>query len=110
MMNALFVCTENRLRSRTAEAVYMQNPEIFVRSAGTSSTAVKQVTQEDLEWADLVIVMEPCHRRVIKKHFPTLANNMRLICLNIPDIYEYMAPDLIVELRGKLKRILNATT
>lgn len=110
MLNVLFVCTENRLRSPTAQGVFMRDPELFVRSGGISETAVKRVTQEDLKWADLVVVMEPWQRRFIKKNFPVYAKTTRMICLDIPDIYDYMAPELIAELKKKLIPIFGTMT
>ncbi|CAN5333980.1 hypothetical protein BH11PSE14_BH11PSE14_19620 [soil metagenome] len=63
MTRVLFVCSRNRLRSPTAEQVFADWPGIEVASAGTASDADVPVTPELLQWAELVLVMEPTRRR-----------------------------------------------
>ena len=102
MTNILFFCTGNCLRSRTAEAVYLSNPYMFARSAGIDSTAWRQVNEEDVKWADLVVVMEYWHRQYMEKCFHVYVEHKRITCLDIPDYYEYMDPSLIAEVTMKM--------
>ena len=104
-MKILFVCTENKLRSRTAEAI-LKGSEHEVRSAGISKSAVQQVTKELLEWADIIFVMEKSHRNTIHKRFPDLYQRKKIECLYIPDEYDYMDPGLVLVLKKKLKGYL----
>lgn len=56
--NILFVCSQNRLRSPTAERVFYGLSGIEVRSAGTERDAENVISRDDLEWADMIFVME----------------------------------------------------
>ena len=94
-MRLLFICSQNRLRSPTAEKVFEGSPGIEVKSAGTESSAVTVLTTEHLAWADVVVVMEKSHRNKIFKHFREPLIGKRVVVLGIPDDYEYMQPELI---------------
>ena len=98
----LFVCEENRLRSKTAAEIYSSCPTVEVRSAGLSPLAETQVTSDLLEWADNVFVMEKRQRNKINKLFPDLYSRKSITCLYIPDDYDFMAPSLIAILTNKL--------
>jgi type I restriction enzyme M protein len=56
-IRVLFVCSQNSLRSPTAEAVFRDDPRLEVRSAGTDADAPVPVTREFAEWANVVLVM-----------------------------------------------------
>jgi predicted protein tyrosine phosphatase len=99
MTNALFICSRNRKRSPTAEAVFATWPNIETDSAGFDRGADTPLSSEQLDWADLVFVMERKHRTKLTQQFATHLKGKRVICLNIPDDYEFMAPDLIVLLQ-----------
>ncbi len=45
--------------------------------------------------ADLIFVMEKSHRRKLSHKFQPWLKGKRVICLDIPDEYEYMQPALI---------------
>jgi predicted protein tyrosine phosphatase len=98
-MNILFVCSRNRLRSPTAERVFFDTPGIQVRSAGTAKDAENPIARDDIEWADLIFVMERHHRKNILEKFRT---RTKIITLGIPDHYEFMDPDLIEMLQAKV--------
>ncbi|MCF8461693.1 MAG: protein tyrosine phosphatase [Flavobacteriales bacterium] len=97
-MNILFVCTENKDRSRTAESMFSESVEHVVRSAGTSSTARIQVSEPMLLWADVVFCMENKHKEILKQSFETATRDLRIIVLHIEDEYKYMESSLIEEL------------
>lgn len=63
MTNLLFLCSRNRLRSPTAERVFADWPGVETASAGLAPDADEPLTPEHLDWADLIFVMEPVHRR-----------------------------------------------
>lgn len=50
----LFVCTANRLRSPTAEAICRGIEGIEAMSAGTNNDAEQPLTGDLIEWADVV--------------------------------------------------------
>ncbi len=102
----LFVCSQNRLRSPTAEQIFSRNKDIEVASAGTNHDAEVPVTSELIEWADLIFVMERSHRTKLQKRFKSALKSKRLVCLDIPDNYEFMDPELIRILDLRLSRFL----
>ena len=93
--NVLFICSQNRLRSPTAEQVFSDWPGIETSSAGLNHDAENPLTPELLQWADLVFVMERAHRSKLSARFKPFLGNARVICLQIPDEYGFMDPDLI---------------
>lgn len=94
-MKVLFVCDQNRLRSRTAESIFDADPHLDVMSAGVRGDATIPVTRELLEWADVIFVMERSQRNVIRKRFEDVYRGKRIICLYIADEYEFMDPTLV---------------
>ena len=106
MQNILFVCSQNKLRSPTAEAVFADTPNWDVRSAGLKNNAEIPVTPEDIEWADYILVMEQTHKTKIQQQFRDYLNHQRVISLNIPDNYKYMDPDLIKILKQKVPPLI----
>ncbi|HJR56495.1 MAG TPA: low molecular weight protein tyrosine phosphatase family protein [Rhizomicrobium sp.] len=91
----LFVCSRNRLRSPTAEQVFAAWPGLETASAGTNRDADNPVTPELLAWADIVFVMERTHRAKLSGKFGRHLAGKRVICLDIPDEYDYMDPALV---------------
>ena len=101
-MRLLFVCGRARLRSPTAEQVFSQWEGLEVASAGVSMDADEPVTVEHLAWADIVLVMESGHRRKLQRRFRAALEHVRLICLDIPDDYAFMEPELVRLLETKV--------
>ncbi|MGY4640334.1 low molecular weight protein tyrosine phosphatase family protein [Pseudomonas sp. TE24901] len=106
-MNVLFICSKNRLRSPTAEQLFADWPGIETASAGVSNDADVPVSQELLAWAELIFVMEPIHRKKLTARFASELKGKRIVCLHVPDDYEYMAPALIKLLEGRVGRYLS---
>lgn len=102
----LFICSQNRLRSPTAEQVFAGWPGIETSSAGLNNDAENPVTPELLAWADTIFVMERAHRSKLSTRFKQHLGDKRVICLEIPDEFEYMDPDLIRLLEAKVPRYL----
>src|SRR5438067_2010258 len=98
----LFVCSQNKLRSLTAEKLFEGFPLYQVRSAGTQPDARIVVTEGHLGWADFIFCMEKSHLNRLRRKFPEALRGKRVVCLHIPDEYEFMQPDLLDELHGKL--------
>lgn len=101
MTNALFICSANKLRSPTAEQVFSTWPDIETDSAGLLETADILLSPEQIEWADIIFVMEKRHRTKLSKKFKRHLNGKRVVCLDIPDDYDYMQPELIALLERK---------
>jgi predicted protein tyrosine phosphatase len=95
----LFLCSRNRLRSPTAEAVFADYPGVEVDSAGLSPDADLRLSAEQVEWADLILVMEDVHRQRLNKAFGSLLAGKRVVVLGIPDEFDYMDPVLVEMLK-----------
>jgi len=67
----LFVCSRNRFRSLTAEALLSGVPGYEVRSAGTQPDARIVVTAGHIGWADTIFVMEKSHLEKMPGSIPT---------------------------------------
>ena len=106
MKRVLFLCSQNRLRSPTAERVFAAREGIEVASAGLDSDAENPVTPELLAWADMIFVMEKSHRNKLAKKFREHLKDKRVICLDIPDEYDYMDPGLVAILKARVSRHL----
>ena len=106
MKNVLFVCSQNELRSPTAERVFSGRRDIEVASAGLNHDAPQPVTPELLAWADVIFVMEKAHLSRMRGRFRKHLNRQRLVCLDIPDLYDYMEPALVELLEAKVPRHL----
>ena len=63
------------------------------------SVAEKVIARDEIEWADLIFVMERHHRKNILEKFRT---QTKIITLGIPDNYEFMDPDFIQILQVKV--------
>jgi predicted protein tyrosine phosphatase len=106
MKKLLFICSQNRLRSPTAEAVFSEYEGFEVDSAGLDRDAEMPLCSEAIEWADIIFVMEKSHRSKLSKKFRPWLKNKRVICLDIPDEYEYMEPALVELLNKKVLPLL----
>jgi predicted protein tyrosine phosphatase len=101
LKRVLFVCSQNKLRSPTAEQVFSTWPGVEVDSAGTNHDAENPLTGELVEWAQIIFVMERAHRNKLTKRFKRHLK-ARVICLNIPDDYAFMDPELVNLLRARV--------
>ena len=106
MRKLLFVCSQNLLRSPTAERIFTGREGLEVRSAGTSDDATHPLTEDLVEWADMIVVMERHHRNRLLRKFGSCARAKRIVVLEIPDEYEFMDETLIQLLKAKMARHL----
>jgi predicted protein tyrosine phosphatase len=102
----LFVCSQNKLRSPTAEQVFASWPGIEVSSAGLNHDAEETLTPEMVREADLIFVMEKAHRSRLSKRFRADLRRARVVCLDIPDDYAFMDPELVKLLQARVPRHL----
>ncbi len=102
MKTVLFICSQNRLRSPTAEQVFADWPGVETASAGTNNDAENPLTPELVEWADLIFVMEREHRNKLLRRFRSSLRSARVICLDIPDDYEFMDEGLVRLLKARV--------
>lgn len=100
-MNILFICNQNMYRSKTAEDLF--KGILNVKSAGLYNNLV---TAEQMQWADLILVMEEEQRIELGKRFPKQYLAKRILSLDIPDVYSYNQPELVELLKRKVETIL----
>ncbi len=98
------MCSRNRLRSPTAEAMFGNLPDVETASAGTADDADNPLTGELVEWADTIFVMERVHRTRVQRRFRRHLNGKRVVCLDIADDYAFMDPALMALLTGRMAR------
>ena len=106
MKRVLFVCAKNQLRSPTAEALFAEHPDLDVLSAGLNKDSDNPVTPEVLQWADKIFVMEKSHKARLRRNFSPWLKDKRVISLDIPDNYEFMAPELVQLLQRKVSGLI----
>ena len=106
MKKLLFICSQNRLRSPTAEQTFNGIDGIEVASAGLNHDAIEPLTPALLEWADFIFVMEKAHLNRMRKRFGKHLTHQRVVCLDIPDVYDYMDPVLVRLLETRVRRHL----
>ncbi|MFC4993280.1 low molecular weight protein tyrosine phosphatase family protein [Rubritalea tangerina] len=100
-LHVLFVCGKNQWRSPTGETIYQNDQRLAVRSAGVSEKARRCVRRADLEWADLVFVMEGDQgAKLVQRFRGELVEMPEIVNLEIPDLYTYMDPELVDLIEG----------
>jgi predicted protein tyrosine phosphatase len=107
-IRVLFVCTAGIARSRTAakvfEALAHASGGCETRAVGIARWAVHRLTTRQLAWADVVVVMEPEHRDVIRRFWADQLPKVHV--LGIPDDYDPDEAELKTVLTNKLAVVL----
>ena len=106
MTCVLFICSRNRLRSPTAEQVFARWPGVEADSAGLAPDADVALSAEQVEWADIIFVMEKSHRVKLNVKFKRQLAGKRVVCLDIADDYAFMQAELVALLERKVGRHL----
>lgn len=101
-MKLLFICNQNKHRSKTAEHLFRGTFE--TQSAGLYNE--HPVTAKQLQWADVVVVMEVEQRAELARRFPKEYLKKRIVSLDIPDVYSYNQPSLVEVLKSRLSTVL----
>jgi len=102
----LFLCSRNRLRSPTAEAIFSRSG-MEVDSAGLSPDAEVILSPDQIEWADLILVMEKIHRTRLNRDYGAHLRGKKVVVLGIPDDFDFMDPALVTLLESKCARYLS---
>ena len=107
MKSILFVCSANKDRSKTVEDYFSNHyPNLSFDSAGTNKKTCNElgtnyISEEQLDLADNVFVMENKHLKAIKEAFGNSYYN-KITVLNINDIFKYGSKELIEILKTKI--------
>jgi len=105
MIKILFVCTANKMRSKTAEEIYKNDERFMVKSAGIADFAEVPVSLELLLWADYIVVMEEMHLDWLQQCFPLTYAHKKIFCLDIPDLYDFMDQALVFRIKQKFETL-----
>src|SRR5262245_43113091 len=111
-MRVLFVCRGNVCRSRVGARIFetlarhvAERDDHESRSAGTEPyRGGRAVTGRDVEWADVICVMEVEHEAFIRARWPAQAAKIRVV--GIPDIYQPHDAELHDRLTKVVRRLL----
>ena len=98
----LFICTHNLSRSYTAEYLFRESTEYEARSAGTDPAARVPVSGDLLAWAARIFVMEGSHLAFLQERFAEHLGGKEIVCLEIPDLYIPLEPELMILLEERL--------
>ena len=92
----LTVCSAGCLRSPTAANVLHAEHGYNTRSAGCElEYAIVPVTGRLLMWADEIVTMENWQAHQIEAWLQEMYIQRNVVCLNIPDNYSFMQPELV---------------
>lgn len=105
MHHILFICGKARMRSPTAAEVARTLLRAEADYAGLSADADERVSAEQIAWADSIAVMEKAQLAKLKRQFGALLRGKHVVCLDIPDNYSFMQPELVVVMEQKLGRM-----
>ncbi len=101
MKHILFLCSQNKLRSPTAADLFADYEGVATDSAGLNNDAEVPLCSEQIEWADLILVMESAHKTRLNRRIKRELAGKRVAVLDIPDDYEYMDDDLVELLKAR---------
>ena len=108
-MNLLFLCSQNKCRSLTAEKLFDGFDGNRARSAGTENNSRVKVTAGLLGWADIIFCMEKKNVRRIKEKYSDIVSCKKVVCLNINDDYKFMDEELQELLESSVEGYLPTT-
>jgi predicted protein tyrosine phosphatase len=103
MIRMLFICNDARSRGPTASQIASQWSGVRADCAGLNDGADDRLSPEQLEWADIVFVMEPRQKSQLQRTYGEPLRGKQIINLDVPDLYSFMAPELVDILTRKVK-------
>jgi len=105
-MNLLFVCSQNKRRSLTAEMIYDGVDGHHARSVGTEKNSRIKVTPGLIGWAEIIFCFEKKHLRRLREKYADELSGKTVVTMNIPDDFEYMDEELQEIIRGYVEAYL----
>lgn len=72
-----------------------------------NNNAETKIGPDDIEWADYIFVMEQAHKKKLRKKFREHLKDQKVICLGIPDKYDYMDDELVKILSQRVPEFLS---
>ena len=93
-------------RSPTAARVFGRRPDLSVRARGLGPKSSTALRREDIEWADLIFVMEHSHASRLRESYRGPPTGTPIHVLDIPDHYRFMDPELVELLAERVEPLL----
>ena len=93
------------MRSPTAAAIAPALLGVDADCAGLSDDADVILDAEQIDWADVIAVMETRQLARLKRRFPTRLRGKRVLCLDVPYVYQFGQPELVALLTRRFSRI-----
>lgn len=100
----LCVCSAGLLRSPTLAAVLAQDYGYNTRACGSAREfALIPISQALVHWADEIVFVQGTNHLDTEhdQGFRALAQGKRIVVMDIPDVYEYMEPELVQLIRNE---------
>jgi len=105
MTKILFICKYNRGRSLAAERIYASHPGLEVASAGIDFFQARiLVSEELLQWADVILCMEEWHQKAIEDEFAACIKDKVIDSLGVT---QDLRPGLVDRIKEKVDAWLN---
>lgn len=101
MKRVLFVCGKARVRSPTAAQVFADWDGVRTDFGGISNDADDALSADQIDWADVIMVMERRHATRLNDRFRKMLAGKKVLVLDIRDRYTFMEAELIDELLNK---------
>ncbi len=95
------------MRSPTAADIAARIDGVSADFAGLSADAEEKLSSEQIEWADIIFVMERRQRKRLTDLLGNLLHTKKIRVLNIPDKYSYMDKELVQLLEPKIRAALD---
>ena len=67
------------------------------------------ISEEQIRWADVIFVMEGRLLDMLQQQFAAELDGKEIVCLEIPDDYQFMQADLMALLQERLHPLSGAT-
>lgn len=103
----LFICTNNMIRSPTCEDIFKDSILYEAKSAGTAPHATVRVTQEMIDWSDVIVVMSERadkHCTYLKKNFNLHSKSVYDLDIEDSIFNQRGQPELVEDLKKRLKK------
>lgn len=94
-----------RMRGPTAAEIAPHLLGVTADFGGLSADADVMLDRDQVLAADLIAVMERAQRARLKRQFGPDLRGKRLVCLDVPDRFGFMAPDLVALLTRQFARL-----
>ncbi|MGD1927258.1 MAG: low molecular weight protein tyrosine phosphatase family protein [Paracoccaceae bacterium] len=101
MKKVLFICGKARSRSPTAAQIFADWSGLRTDFGGISNDADDALSTDQIDWADVIMVMERRHQTRLNDRFGRILAGKKVLVLDIRDRFSFMDRELIEELMDK---------